>query len=132
MLRYSGPRVVIHRGPFDRFFNQETGEVGRYLKVRGKLVESAAKRQVGVRTGALRASIHMRHSRDPRGQYVTVGSSLPYALMHHQGTRPHMIFPNGPHKLVFMSRGRLIFANAVAHPGTKANRYLSDNLRLVF
>lgn len=132
MFKFTGPVFVKRPASFEKYFNQETGEVGRYLKARGKLVENAAKRQVGVRTGALRASIHMRHGRDPRGQYVQIGSSLPYALMHHRGTQPHMIFPNGPHKLVFMSRGRLIFANAVAHPGTKANRYLSDNLRLVF
>ena len=114
----------------DKFLNSPNGEVGRYLKRRGKLIQSAAKRQVGKRTGALRASIHMRHSRDARGQYVWVGSTLPYALMHHEGTRPHMIFPKGPHRLVFMSRGRMVFAHAVAHPGTLPNKYLSDNLRL--
>lgn len=124
-------KLVIRRPEFEKYFNQETGEVGRYIRKKGELVKQAAKRQVGVRTGALRSSIHLRHGRDPRGQYVKIGSSMPYALMHHEGTRPHMIFPNGPHKLVFMSKGRLIFANAVAHPGTKANKYLSNNLRLI-
>lgn len=123
-------RVIFYEQELDRFLNRPSGDVGRYLKRRGKLIQSAAKRQVGKKTGALRASIHMRHHRDARGQYVWVGSTLPYALMHHEGTRPHMIFPKGPHRLVFATRGRLVFAHAVAHPGTLPNKYLSDNLRL--
>jgi hypothetical protein len=132
MFTSSRIEVVIRRPQFNRYFNQESGEVGQYLKRRSALVEQAAKRQVKVRTGALRSSIHMRHGRDPRGQYVKIGSSLPYALMHHKGTRPHLIFPNSSNKLVFKSKGGLIFVNAVMHPGTKPNKYLSDNLRLVF
>lgn len=123
-------QVNFYQSEFDRFFNQPSGEVGRYLIRRGRLVQQAAKRQVGKRTGALRASIHMRHQRDTRGQYVWVGSTLPYALMHHEGTNPHMIFPNSAHRLVFMSKGKLVFAHAVAHPGTLPNKYLSDNLKL--
>lgn len=107
------------------------GAVGRHLRKKGKLVELAAKRQVGVRTGALRSSIHMRHGRDVRGQYVMVGSKLPYAKMHHEGTKPHMIFPNKAPILRFTKRGQVIYAHAVAHPGTKANKYLTDNLKLI-
>lgn len=127
-------RIEFVKNPpsFERYFNQESGEVGRYLRRRGNLVKRAAKRQVGVRTGALRASIHMRHGRDPRGQYVRIGSALPYALMHHEGTKPHLIFAKADGKLVFFRRGILVFTDAVLHPGTKANKFLSDNLRLVF
>ena len=107
------------------------GAVGKHLRKKGKLVELAAKRQVGVRTGALRSSIHMRHGRDVRGQYVMVGSKLPYAKMHHEGTRPHMIFPNKASILRFTKRGQVIYAHAVAHPGTRANKYLTDNLKLI-
>lgn len=92
---------------------------------------AAAKAQVGVRTGALRASIHMRHLRDSRSQYVKIGSKKKYAYMHHEGTKPHLITPNRAHVLRFVSRGRLVYAHAVRHPGTKANKFLSDNLRLV-
>ena len=107
------------------------GAVGKHLRKKGKLVELAAKRQVGVRTGALRSSIHMRHGRDVRGQYVMVGLKLPYAKMHHEGTRPHMIFPNKASILRFSKRGQVIYAHAVAHPGTRANKYLTDNLKLI-
>ena len=124
-------RVTFYESDFNNFFNAPSGPVGQYLLRRGRLVQNAAKRQVGKRTGALRASIHMRHQRDVRGQYVWVGSTLPYALMHHEGTNPHMIFPRSSgHRLVFTTKGRLVFAHAVAHPGTLPNKYLSDNLKL--
>lgn len=123
--------VVFREAKLDRFLNAPGGKVGRYLSRKGKVVKAAAKGQVGVRTGALRQSIHMRHLRDSRGQYIKIGSPLPYARMHHEGTKPHMIYPVRAQKLVFMTRGRLVFTHAVRHPGTKANKYLTDNLKLI-
>jgi hypothetical protein len=124
--------VVVFREPIlDKYLNSPTGEVGEYLAKKGNIVKSAAKRQVGVRTGALRASIHMRHLRDSRGQYVKIGSSLPYARMHHEGTRPHMIYAGRGKVLKFVTKGRLVYTHVVNHPGTKANKYLTDNLRLI-
>jgi len=43
-----------------------------------------------------------------------------------------MITPNRAKMLKFQSRGRTVFAHVVMHPGTKANKYLSDNLKYVF
>lgn len=124
-------RIVFREAILDRYLNSPNGQVGRYLHKRGLLVEAAAKRQVGVKTGALRASIHMRHSRDTRGQYVRIGSPLSYARAHHEGTRPHIIRPNNQQVLKFVSKGQVIFATMVRHPGTKPNKYLTDNLRLI-
>jgi hypothetical protein len=115
---------------FDNYFNSPTGHVGRYLARRGLRVKNAAQRQVGVRTGALRSSIHMRHYRDTRGQFVEIGSKLPYAKMHHEGTKPHTITPRG-RALRFFSKGFMVYTLLVNHPGTKPNRYLSDNLKLI-
>jgi len=124
--------VIFYEPALDRFLRQPGGTVGRFLKRKGLLVKAAAKRQVGVQTGALRASIHMRHFRDPRGQYVKIGSSLPYARMHHEGTRPHLIRPTNPGGVLrFQTKGQLVITHLVRHPGTKPNRYLSDNLRLI-
>jgi hypothetical protein len=123
-------RIIIREPALERYLNHPDGEVGRYLKRKGSVVMRAAKRQVGVRSGALRSSIHMRHFKDSRGQYVQVGSPLPYALMHHQGTKPHIITPNVGKRLAFVKRGALIITDLVRHPGTKPNRYLTDNLRL--
>lgn len=122
---------VPRRAEMDFLLKNPSGPVGRYLARKGRLVLAAAKAQVGVRTGALRASIHMRHLRDSRGQFVRIGSPLNYALAHHEGTRPHLITPNRAQVLRFTRGSAVIYAHAVMHPGTKPNRYLTNNLRLV-
>ena len=123
--------VVIYKAELDFLLNNPSGDVGRYLAKKGRIITAAAKTQVGVRTGALRASIHMRHLRDSRGQFVRIGSHLNHAYMHHEGTKPHLITANRAKVLRYETRGRVMYAHAVMHPGTKANRYLSDNLKLV-
>jgi hypothetical protein len=114
--------VIIRKAELDFMLNNPSGNVGRYLAKKGRIVQAAAKSQVGVRTGALR---------DSRGQYVKIGSALNYALLHHEGSKPHLIVPNRATVLRFVNRGRVVYAHAVMHPGTKANRYLTDNLKLV-
>lgn len=116
---------------FDYVFRSTRGPVGLYLRRIGSRILAAAKSQVGVRTGALRASLHMRHFRDPRGQYIRIGSSMKYALLHHEGTRPHLILPRKRQVLRFYSRGQIVVTHMVRHPGTRPNRYLTDNLKLV-
>jgi hypothetical protein len=124
-------KVVFRKAEYEFFFNEPSGKVGRYLALRGNLIVRAAKAQVGVRTGALRASIHMRHARDIRGQYIRIGSAMNYALLHHEGSKPHMIKPDRAQVLRFTNRGTVMYAHAVMHPGTKPNRYLTDNLGLI-
>ena len=86
--------------------------------------------QAGIDTGRLKRSLKMTHERSSRGQFVMVGSKLNYALMHHEGTRPHIITPNRAQVMVFNKGPRVIYTTSVRHPGTKANRYLKDNLYL--
>jgi hypothetical protein len=123
---------VIWREPVvDHYFNSPSGEVGRYLNKKGKRILLAARAQAGTRSGALRSSIHMRHYRDSRGQYILIGSNLPYAKDHHEGTKPRLIVPEKRKTLRFFSKGVLFFTEKVRHPGTKPNRFLTDNLRLI-
>lgn len=124
-------KFVFRDAPMDNFLYSTNGPVGRYLARKGRMIESAAKRQVGVSTGALRSSIHMRHISDPRGQFIRIGSSLSYARAHHEGTKPHLIRPNTAQMLRFTSKGQIVFAHMVRHPGTPANRYLTDNMRRI-
>jgi hypothetical protein len=124
-------RVIFYEKELDTLLKSPRGAVGRHLKGIGRKIVAAAKAQVGVRTGALRSSIHMRHFRDPRGQYIKIGSSVAHAYMHHEGTRPHLILPKKRAVLRFMSKGQIINTLLVRHPGTRPNRYLSDNLKLV-
>jgi hypothetical protein len=122
-------RVKFYDSILDNFLNNPNGEVGRNLKNLGKEIQDLAKAKVGVRTGNLRKSIHMRHMKDARGQFMWIGSKVDYALAHHEGTRPHTIIPKGGKVLRFTSRGQVVYAHAVNHPGNRANRYLSDALK---
>lgn len=124
-------RVTFYEPRMDFFLNSPSGEVGKYLQKKGLLVKAAAKRQVGVQTGALRSSIHMRHFRDIRSQYIKIIAPLSYAYMHHEGTKPHLIRPKDSQVLRFQTRGQIVMTHLVRHPGTRPNRYLSDNLRLI-
>lgn len=117
--------VVLNRPVLDAYLRGPSGDVWRWLDKRGDRAVRGAKRAVGVQTGQLRASIHMKHTISPNGQKLWIGSNtVNYAYMHHQGTRPHLIAPRGGGALV-IGKGRMI-RGPVLHPGTKANPYLSS------
>ena len=105
------------------------GMVGQHMRKLGHKVAWRARAQVGVQTGALKSSIKMKVHQRVGGVRITVGGYTPYALMHHQGTRPHWIIARKAPNLVFMRKGRLIRTPIVIHPGTRPNRYLTDQLR---
>ena len=117
--------VVLKRAVLDGYLRGPSGDVWRWLDKRGERAVSGAKRAVGVQTGQLRASIHMKHSVRPNGQELWIGSNtVKYAYMHHQGTRPHIIAPK-PGGALVIGRGRVMVRGPVLHPGTKANKFLS-------
>lgn len=126
--------VKIDEAGFRSTFEDRNSDVGRDLSQRATRVQRGARRQVGVKTGLLRRSI-VKQWRDVtagRGELViAVGSPLDYALLHHDGTRPHVIRPRPPRKaLRFVVDGHVVFATKVNHPGTRPNHYLTDNLPL--
>jgi hypothetical protein len=121
-------KLVIYKTQLDYVLNSPQGDVGRYLRKRGILMTASAKNQVGVKTGNLRQSIQMVHSRNSIFQYIKIGSNLNYALAHHEGTKPHIITPNEANILRFSAGGRVVYTHKVNHPGTRPNRYLSDQL----
>jgi hypothetical protein len=121
--------VVFYDSDLENLLNSPRGEVGRYLKSKGDDIITLAKRQVGVRTSRLKNSIaHKRHFKDSRGQQMWIGSSVRYALVHHEGRGPQTIVPRSAKVLRFVSKGQIIFADKVVQKGTKANKYLSDPL----
>lgn len=124
-------KLVIHKAALDYYLNNPQGPVGDYLDKKGSRIIGAARRQVGVDTGRLRSSIRMIHYRGVRGQYVWIGSNEEHAYMHHEGTKAHIILPRRAPLLRFRSGARIVYTRAVLHPGTKPNRYLSDQLYLV-
>lgn len=120
--------VILYRPVLDYYLHNADGEVGRFLRRKGRLIMALAKQQVGVDSGALRASIKMIHQRTMSWAQVKIGSNLDYAYMHHEGTKPHIITPRDAGILRFSAGGRVIYTHEVNHPGTRPNRYLSDQL----
>lgn len=110
----------LTRGPDDL--------IGRDLAKRGVRLKSLAMKQAHKKTGKLAASMTTSLSVDFKGLQVTVGSNVKHALMHHEGTKPHIIKPRRARTLRFVQRGKIRYAQRVFHPGSRPNRYLTDNL----
>lgn len=125
------PKVIkVNVEALHNELNTSKGELWRWLHKKGERAVLGAKSKVGVRTGVLQRSIHMRHLGNATGQYLWIGSDRSHALAHHQGTRPHIITPTPPKKLLKFSKGgNMIYTHRVNHPGTKKNEYLSSQLR---
>jgi hypothetical protein len=124
--------IVPEQPGYDQTFRSRDSDVGRDLSRRATRVQLGAKASVGVKTGLLKRDITKTWV-DTTGDIMTirVGSNVRHALMHHEGTRPHMIHPTRAKALRFVNkRGEIVFARAVQHPGTKPNHYLTDNLHL--
>jgi hypothetical protein len=132
--RVSHGRIVWRQPQLHIFLNEPTGKVGEYLWDKSMYFIIAAKRQVGVRTRDLQSSINIIEKRSRKGgQTWKIGSKINYAYWHHEGTLPHII--RGKRKnqyrrrvLRFTRGGTVVFANSVRHPGTRPNKFLSDNL----
>lgn len=103
-------------------------DLWKWLEKKKKLAVAGAKGMVGVKTGALRKNISGRHLGNSMGQFVTIGADRPYALMHHDGTKPHVITPQNGKLLHFRVGGRHVYTDLVHHPGTKPNPYLRAQL----
>lgn len=133
-FKWANPRnpVTFYEPQFDIFKNSPNGEIGDHLKIRGRAIVVAAKRQVGKDTGQLEREIEMIHQRPGLYQQLWIGAHDDIAYLHHEGTRPHDIVARNAQFLRFTSRGRVVVTKHVNHPGTKPNRYLSDNLDLAF
>lgn len=106
--------------------SSEQGPVMRHIALRATRIQQRAKQQVGKRSRRLERSIVKRFVRTSLGASVWVGSDEPHALVHHEGSRPHLIEPKNARVLVFEVGGVTVYAARVNHPGTQPNRYLTD------
>lgn len=104
------------------------GPVGEYIKDRTATLYVLARFQVGTKTFDLYKSIGFDVKSGADGLVGTVTAADRKAIMHHNGTRAHLIYPNKAKTLRFSSRGRIVYAKVVRHPGTKPNKFLTDNL----
>jgi len=122
--------VVKFNKSMDHMLRGAGGAVDLDMRRRALAVQRAARAQVGKKTNNLMKSIHSRRTRDGIGPYWAVGTKVNYSLIHHEGSPMHLIVPNRRQVLRFSSGTRIVYARSVAHPGTKANKYLGDNLYL--
>jgi hypothetical protein len=124
--------ITLYRETLRKFLNTphsgDREDLWKYLEKKKALAIAGAKGMVGVKTGALRKNISGRHLGNSTGQYVTIGADRPYALMHHEGTKPHVITPQNGKFLHFRAGTRSVYTTMVFHPGTKPNPYLRRQL----
>lgn len=113
-----------------RIVNDPTGPTLERLRRVGRSVVSAAQAQVGKQTMELARSIHYELQNYRGLPALWIGSNSGIAYLHHEGTRPHAISARNAQFLRFSSRGRMVYARTVMHPGTKPNRFLTDNIYL--
>lgn len=122
-------RYRPNQSAINQMLHGRTGFVALHLANEGRRVEGNARRLVGVKTGALKASIGSRIVRSNPGYNVEVFAggtpkTAQYVMPHHQGSRPHVIRPRNRRALKFQASGRTVFAKKVNHPGNRANPFL--------
>lgn len=127
MLQFKSNRVHFYNSTLHNFLNTNKSkdkltlwsEIERSV-TRGVL---RAKKEAGFRTGRLRGSIFSYHLGHAGGQVYGIRAIAPYALIHHEGSRPH------PMEIVRTSgRSRVLVSRTIMHPGTKPNPYLRNQL----
>lgn len=131
-------RLVIDGAEMARILRSPAGPVGRHLAERATVVQAAARRQAPRRTGCLQDSIVKRFEAAGDELAVRIVSDTApcspehksYSLYVHEGTAAHDIYPVNAGALHFVIGGVDVFASHVHHPGTQANRFLTDNLHL--
>jgi hypothetical protein len=133
-------RMQINTRVLDRVLNNPKGELGVELYKRAKRMARHAKNQApigsGPTAGRLKRSIKVyRHERYTKGQTIRIGTSVSYAPYVHEGTRPHLILPKNPAgALKFVPKGgtMVIVTKRVKHPGSRPNRFLTDNVKYIY
>lgn len=121
-------RFVVNKPVWGYEFESTKGMVADHLRKVSKRLVRLAKAQVGVDTGMLKRSINYSIVKRGKGITAVVGSQNRIAYLHHEGTSAHIIRPRRAKTLRFAYRGRIVYTKLVHHPGTKPNKYLTDNL----
>ena len=123
--------IIWNRPALYTLLHSPNGDLGRYLHRRGVMMRAVATAKVGKSTGMLARSIYLEQEATKTGQKMVLGASSRHALLHHEGTRPHIIRARGNGTLRFASAGRVVYSRQVMHPGTRPNRFLSSTLPMI-
>jgi hypothetical protein len=95
-----------------------------------QVLEGQVKDGMPKRTGLTAGSVTSDVWSEPAGVLGVVGSASPVALFIEEGTRPHEIRAINGKALAFAlgEGGPVMFAKAVHHPGTKAQKIFANTL----
>ena len=129
-FRVESVRFDPDLGELKHYTESKDGDVGKYLLKRGYKLAALAKESVGKDTGELAASISVRFFPGPN-PFVEVGSDVRHAYWVHEGTKPHEEIAIPGRMMRFRIGGRIVYAQKVHNPGTRAQKYLSRHLRKV-
>lgn len=129
-------KVIIFRAKADAYslhlILRKVNDLTRVLEVHARERILA---HDNVDTGALLTSIRTTTQVWTRKVKARTGSNRPYAMVVHQGAKPHPIAPRNRTGMKFfwpagvgtppLAVGRMVcFKGVVYHPGTKSNKYL--------
>jgi hypothetical protein len=119
-------RLVLYEGVIQTYITEQATQ---FVTKTAEEVMVAAKVMAPKRSGLLAASIHMTPL-SVRGLQVSteVGSDQYYALIAHNGSRPHEEHA-APGEVLYL--GPLGFSTYVHHPGTRGTPYLTEPLQRV-
>ena len=128
--------IVWNQANFDHFFHSWSGPVGRYIAPRAERLAALGRGSAGVRTGALKAAIGVSYGHRGKALEAKVGANPTlgkrgYGYWHHEGTSPHKISARHASALRYSMAGKTVYRASVHHPGTRANRYLTDHMKEV-
>lgn len=126
-------KLILDGAALQEMLHGPSGAVATYMIGRAQVVQNAAIVQCPKRTNKLSESIVKRFADTPAGFTVTIAALQPYAVFVHEGTKPHIIMGNPTLAFLWPAAGEgTFFFASVHHPGTKPNKFLSDNLHLFF
>lgn len=84
----------------------------------------------GLAPGSMPDFIDWHIEQGPRGLEGVITCDHPATIYVLNGTRPHIIRPRRKKALRFEVDGRVVYAKIVHHPGTRANNFMAEALRL--
>jgi hypothetical protein len=119
--------IRLDRTRLERILRLPGGLVHRNLERRIRRVEEAA---IRLAPGSMGRGIRSEIQGEGRGLTGSVISTHPATVFVIEGTRPHVIRPVRARALRFTVGGRVVYAQIVHHPGTTANNFLAEALRL--
>jgi hypothetical protein len=125
--------VTINKGVINFVYKNPRGPAGQHLNRMAERVVIAAKIQVPKRTGQMAAQIGVeRRVETPGGQSLQIVSANKNSAYVHEGTAPHLIKSRKANGFIkFNSKGVTVFTRLVRHPGSKPNRFITDNVKLI-